>query len=308
MMCGAGTGRAYALLLLILFPAGAAAQAVVLKKKFIEESRNRVSIQAEFLVDDYSAIHSISDNGKDGDIHVGGRSRQVGLPLVAEIVNARENPQKAPVRRVRAKKGGQVTMTGVWRLWFEHPPKKGEKQIQKLKLSPPADSNPDNVYEIHPVTHVDEFAVLDSFRPIPGFRAYDAEQAFGKYKDLRLTVKANKTTVVLVSTKVGYNYADFIIDLRQKPWPVPGGWMALADILDAEENPVETRGPVRIVFVEGTAPANAVKDKVKGYRLHLLGMPRVNLDKVWAVVPEAAQPKEMWLPYEMIAVAVVTPP
>jgi hypothetical protein len=62
-----------------------------------------------------------------------------------------------------------------------------------------------------------------------------------------------------------------------------------------------------MVFVKDTAPGNAVKNMAKGQRLHVLGIPRVNLHTVSLIVNKLA-PNEKWhgpLPYEMIIVAIL---
>jgi hypothetical protein len=62
-----------------------------------------------------------------------------------------------------------------------------------------------------------------------------------------------------------------------------------------------------MVFVKGSAPGDAAKDLKKGDKVHVLGIPRVNLNMVYAIA-SGLQPDEEYsesLPYEMIIVAIL---
>jgi hypothetical protein len=63
----------------------------------------------------------------------------------------------------------------------------------------------------------------------------------------------------------------------------------------------------RMVFVKGSKPADAVKDLKKGGKLHVLGIPRVNLNQVFAIASGLKGDEEYSdaLPYEMIIVAIL---
>jgi hypothetical protein len=62
-----------------------------------------------------------------------------------------------------------------------------------------------------------------------------------------------------------------------------------------------------MIFVKGSAPADAVKDLKKGNKLHVLGIPRVNLNLVYAIASGLQGDEEYSesLPYEMIIVAIL---
>ena len=73
--------------------AAAFAGSVVLKKAWVKQYKDRATIDASFTVD--HAHKNPNAAVKDGDMHVAGRSpKQVGLPLVAEVVNARSALRK----------------------------------------------------------------------------------------------------------------------------------------------------------------------------------------------------------------------
>ncbi|PYX90028.1 MAG: hypothetical protein DMG67_13715, partial [Acidobacteria bacterium] len=106
--------------LLLLTSAPIFAGTVTLKRAFIEKFKNRATIDASLIVDH---AHPHPNPAKaDGDMHVAGRAQQqVGLPMVAEIMNAAAGSETAAVTAVHQDEGDNqpVAITGVWRLWFE---------------------------------------------------------------------------------------------------------------------------------------------------------------------------------------------
>jgi hypothetical protein len=295
-------------LVLLLVPRLSAQSSLVLNNAFIEKYKNRATIDSSFVIDAaLSHPHRISSDGDDGDLHFAGRTDDVGLPMVAEIVNAGLPPQRTAVKSVQQEKntGDTVPLSGVWRIWFEHPPKGNGQQVQGDPVAPdPGNTNPDHVFEIHPVTQLSDQKVLQSFIPIPGFQAYDAQTAFGVYESLSATVQANDSATQVSTTKAGDNYAEFFIQLQGPPQQVDDGLMALATVVDQEGNPVvpDVR---RMVFVNGTSAAAALQNLNGSGQLHVLGMPRINLERIsFAMQSSGGAPVTIPLPYEMIIVGV----
>jgi hypothetical protein len=303
------TARSYlsAIVMFGLFCSECHAGTLVLSRDFVEQLKNKATIAIQLQVDAHlTTPHRIVKGGDDGDIHMAGRANEVRLPLVAEIVNARLEGGSMTLLNGTSP-GDNVAVRGVWRLWFEHPGK-GE-MIQGDSMDPAADSNPDHVFEVHPITQFGDNPALDSFVPITtkagkSYEAYPATKAFGSYEGLKGTIEVSDSSISITSTKAGYNYAEFVIELAGKPSSVQDGLFVLANVFDSsdDENPV-TADPRRMVFVKGTPPADQVKALGKGDRLHVLGIPRVNLAEV-AAVP-AGDPVNMNLPFEMIIVAVL---
>lgn len=63
---------------------------VTLRRSFVDCLSNTVSISGTFIID---YAHKIPYNpDKDGDLHIAGRNIQVGLPSVAENMNAVKYP------------------------------------------------------------------------------------------------------------------------------------------------------------------------------------------------------------------------
>jgi hypothetical protein len=297
-----------AMLALLAWTAAAYAQSsIVLKNAFIEANKNRATMDITLEVDHVlSRPHKISNGGNDGDVHMSGRSDDIGLPLVVEIMNAGSADEATVLQDAeQANNGNTVAVTGVWRIWFEHP---GGDQVQGDPVPVPADTNPDHVFEIHPVTKFGGDSATASLSPIPGYTAYDAGKAFPQYERLQATIQASDTATTISASKVGYNYAEFQIQLSAAPTASDdGGFLVLARVMEDAEEPVDAvPDPRRMVFAPGTPPAALVATCTAGALLHVLGIPRVNLERVsfMAAQQPQGQPFQVQLPYEMIVVAV----
>jgi len=275
--------------------------AITLDNSFIEAHKNTATISTNFVVE--KAHKRPNPPSKDGDMHVAGRAEEVRLPIVAEIMNAAA--EGAAVNAVHAAEGtGEaIPMTGAWRIWTEHG---GDSiQTQGAPIAPYKNANPDHVFEMHPVTSVNDISVTDSFHPIEGFEAKDADQAFHRYENTRCKITPQESTTTITTTMAGFNYVEFLMIANKDPYPVTGGHMVMASIDNLEgELLVRNR---RMVFVEGTEPAAALQNIGVGGCLHVLGIPRLNLSLVsWRAKHAHDRPDALvWsLPYEMIVVGV----
>jgi len=298
-------------------PPGVGAGTLVLNRQFIEKQKNRATIDIRFTVyKSHEKPNSIGNDGDDGDLHFAGISPQVGLPMVSEIVNAKQATQQGAVLLVRgeAKKKEAdkqaLELRGAWRLWFEHPPAGGKEQRQfdqNDPVKPPTNTNPDHMFEIHPVSGVGSLSVLAAFKPVPGFTAYDADTAFSYFDKLRCTVQKNGNAVSIISPKSKYNYVEFVMELMRDPKEntAKDGYLELAIVRTAEGNPASKLNR-RMVFVKGTPAAEILKTKKKGDRLRVLGIPRINLEEISTIAAHVNNVGEKAeLPYEMIIVAVI---
>jgi len=280
---------------------------VTLKNSFIEKYKNRATIDINFIVDlAHKQPNKVGRGGQDGDMHITGRSTQVGLPMVAEIVNAKE--ETAAVGYVHSIEGNgkPTTLGGVWRIWCEHPAK--TYQVQGAAVEKPKNTNPDHVFEIHPVTKVGTFDVLGSLKVINGYTAYTAERAVSMFekKQCQIIPNAKKKTTTINTKKVGFNYVRFVMELsEQEQDPVADGRFVTANILDSKGEPIAE--DIRMVFVKGTAAEEKVKTLGEGDTLEVLAIPRINLDEVSNRVKEAKSNPQVLkasLPYEMVVIGV----
>ena len=225
-------------------------------------------------------------------MHVAGRApTQIGLPVVAEIMNAGGSAEAGAVDLVHQREGtGQaIAVTGAWRLWFEHP---ADSQVQFEEFPAADNTNPDHSFEIHPLTHVGEKDVSPGFQFIPSYQAKDASHAFASYETLPVTIQTSSSAVTLSSTKSGFNYVEFSIRLIGKPDSLTdGGLVALANVYadEKDEDPIAEK--IRMIFVPNTPPWKKLQqaNAGDGSEFRVLGIPRVDLHGLWLFLKAAGQ-------------------
>ncbi len=290
---------------LMLLCAGALpAETVVLKRAWIDSVKDRATIDASFTID--HAHKHPNAPAADGDMHVAGRApNEIGLPMVAELMNAAGAPEQPAVQLIHAHEGnGQAfPITGAWRLWFEHP---AALQRQFDDVPPAANTNPDHSFEIHPITRYAGQDVTFSLDFVQGFPAHDAKTAFGSYEAMSIALQATDSAVSMDVKKAPYNYAVFRMKLLADPVKLDDGGLAvLADVLDnqgADENVLASN--IRMIFVPGTGPWKLISQGAgDGSEFDALGIPRVNLNAIAAFIKAAGGASATRkLPYEMIVV------
>ena len=288
---------------------------ISLTRGFVKKNKDRATISTTFEVNKFhKSPNRIGTGSQDGDVHIAGRDTVVLLPMVAEILNGKL--EKDTFNFLRGmNEGDSVPMVGVWRLWFEHPG--NEDMIQGASVPEPDDTNPDHVFEFHPVTKFGNFDCRDSLLPIVDaekekeFRGHPAERAFESYEARPGTISKTTNGIMITSNKAGFNYVEFDMKLTGNPKEVSDGFIVLANVFKAggsdEEDPL-TEQPRRMIFVKGSPPGDAIATMKKGDRLHVLGIPRVNLNEVLAIADGLPGHDEYafgGLPYEIIIVAVL---
>ena len=153
-----------ALLLGLAIPAHAEVE-VTLKKSFVEKYKNRVTITTPFLIDKVKS--SVNPPTEDGDLHVAGRPvGEIGLMAVVEIQNAKDADDAVAFVRQNAGSDTQVSVSGVWRIWFEHAGTDHQTQGKPLQKS--KNTNPPHVFEIHPATKIGSIDVRKT-PAVPGY-------------------------------------------------------------------------------------------------------------------------------------------
>lgn len=291
--------------LLAFTPSVHAEITLTLKQDFITKYKDRATIEAECTVDKTKG--KANPASKDGDMHIAVRcTDEIKLALVAEIMNAKEFPNVISQTTQDEETQQKVRIAGAWRIWNEHSGDETFVQGNEVLRSP--NSNPDHVFEIHPVTLYGDEDVRSSFHPIEGYKTRDAEPAFSNYENKRsaITYSNRNKTVTITSSGLGYNYVDFQMQLNERPFKVADGYFAMARVRDWEGHLLHRKR--RMVFVEGTPPSEAVKNMGEGDCLRVLGIPRLNLALVNYRVSEAKKgntaPLNWNLPYEIIIVAI----
>ena len=283
-----------------------------LNKDFIEKYRNLVTIEADMTVDVAGKVHAAKD---DGDMHFSGRAKEVGLPFVAEIMNAKGQP--GAVKAVRAAEGNApIKVKGAWRLWCEHAGKVIQKQGSPLD-TPFADANPAHVFEIHPVTAVEKRTIENSVGEITGFKYKDPNTSFTHYENVGCKITDNGDTVTIRTGMAGFNMPEFIMESvdtgDKKDKENDAGGMKVADgrflfaaVRDLDGELLVRK--VRCAFIKDTEAEVAVRKMKAGQRLHVVGIPRISLTLIHWRIEHKTDPEEplTWnLPYEIIVVAVL---
>jgi hypothetical protein len=233
---------------------------------------------------------------------------------------ANGKPGQAAREAFKAAGQQKITVTGAWRLWGEHPG--GGSQFQAIGSEPDLSghgppSNPDHVFEIHPVTVLkvgdQETSAVQAIGPTKGFTPHDAQKAFLLgYEKLtcKIIPKQNRTRIVTES--LGFNFTDFIIRLGENPVLLKDeqgkedGHGVICNVYDTEgELLVKNR---RMVFLPGTNADEQLQELTKGKRLEVTGIPRISLKLIQYRLDHKndqfdISPLEWNLPYEMIIVA-----
>lgn len=299
------------LLLLLLATFYSEAQiTITIRKSFIDSFKSRLTIAANYEI--WYAHKSPNPASKDGDLHFAGWDKKIGLPIVAEIMNAKDEHDAVALVHEKEGKGEpseKVKLTGVWRLWCEHPGdifefKQGRDDI------PIENTNPPHVFEIHPATKLGDIDLLPSLKEINGFAYKDAEDAFSKYSNMRCKLSKKGKYVSIETNGIGYNYVDFWLKFNEaNNLTVSDGLFAYCSIYSSK--PEEDEGEelishkLKIGFVKGSALYDKAKTMGKGGILHVVGIPRINLALVaWRIEHAAEKPEALqWnLPIEMVAV------
>lgn len=272
---------------------------ITLNNSFIEKYKNRATISVNYWVD--KAHVKPNAPSKDGDIHIAGRAKEVGLPVVAEIMNASSESAAVDIIHQVEGSGETIALDGAWRLWCEHGG--SSQQVQGKSLQPFTTTNPDHVFEIHPVTAVDGKTVTDSLRPIQGFETKDAERAFTSYENLRSKIVPGVKTTKLTTSMGGYNYVEFRLEPNSPPVVLDDGTAVFSSVMTLDGDLIVRNK--RMIFIKDTPPEKALKQLKDGESMHVLGIPRIDLSLVsWRTKNYKKRPEVLtWnLPYEIIVV------
>lgn len=273
-----------------------------LRKSFIDSIKNKVTIETNFFI--AKAHESPNSAKKDADLHFSGTSNFIGLPIVAEIMNAKKEKPAVDLIHENEGTGNSVELTGVWRIWCEHAGNESE-QIQGEEFPPITSTNPDHVFEIHPSTKINSINLNKSLKPITGFTYKSAEDAFSRYSNARCKIIPDGDRVVIETNGVGYNYVEYWIEIiDEHPFEVEDGRFMFCKVLDKEGEIISHK--MRMVFPKNSPAELKVKTKQVGDIMHVVGVPRINLALVVYRINHANDDPDIleWnLPVEMVIVA-----
>lgn len=275
---------------------------IEIHESFVERYKDRVTIDTTFTVD--KAMKSPLPSSLDGDLHFAGRAPEVGLPIVGEIVNASTRKDAVELAHELARVGDPVRVSGVWRIWPEHAGRGEEQQGEPLDQFETA--NPAHVFEIHPVTRMGSLDLRDTYKPVNGFKPGAPKRTFQIYESAGCAIQVKPEMISIVSDTGLYNCVEFVMEVADDHQVMaPGGRFVAASALDMAGALLVQR--LRLVFTAGTAPERAVRGLKRGDRLHVYGIPRLDLSEVSRrVVASVSDPSVLTrnLPYEMVIIGV----
>jgi hypothetical protein len=102
-----------------LFSLGQAEIVIHLKKSFVEAYKLKATIEVDaFYID--KAHPKPNPPSKDRDLHIAGRSDTIGIPGVAEIMNAKYEKDAVELVHKLENSSALVHLKGIWRIWCEH--------------------------------------------------------------------------------------------------------------------------------------------------------------------------------------------
>ncbi|MCW3098560.1 MAG: hypothetical protein JWL77_4178 [Chthonomonadaceae bacterium] len=306
-------------ILSLLSVQGKADTTITLRNSFVEKYHERVSMDVTYLL--VAGQTNPHDPSNDGEVHMSGTATDatdntnVGFAIVAEIWRAQKYGGRAGLLQWIADQANRnpVPMRGVWRIWAEHGAgtfRQGDPQIPST-WSPI--TNPNHVFELHPLLGVtlgtQSFSFLNDMTFLAGFDALnDAARtrgAFGYFERMICTVTPGPQTTTIAGSNHKFNFVQFKARLREAPTPNPSGdgIMVLADIVDQNGQGETATTPlasnVRLVFPAGTTAAATIQTLSVGASLKLVGFPRMNLTTVRTVI-QSGHRFQGKFPYEIV--------
>lgn len=297
--------------------------ALKMKKEFLEAQKERLLVDTSFIVTKTTSIHGIF-NGKgtrgvkDSDMHVLGLAPDIGLSVVAEVVNAsRRKPLgiEDAVKALQTKSddfgngpGAPFPMTGVLRIWPEHA---SGLHLQKpgATLEPMNTKDQNHLVEIHPITTFENFDLTSTCTMITGFVPHKASVAIPSFKKVSTNIKVTKDYVTVVFPgSLKYNYFSVFFKTQYNPEKLKGadGYCLVASIYD--ENGTLQHRTLKLVWGLDWPVAKQLAHLKQG---QLLVMPRLSLPLVdWRIRTNEEHPElgvlDWRMPYELVVLGVMS--
>jgi hypothetical protein len=284
-----------------LRPSASSLHIITMKRWFVEKYKYRATMTTMFSPV-ASTKHTVAS---DGDAHVAALVEEPVMTMVGEVMNWRDVPAALKEIEEVIQKGGSVEVSGVWRLWCEHPGTMDHVQDSEVPdySTFRHRSNPDHVFEIHPLTRFGSEDLSLTVHPIPdGYKTKAAKEAFEVYERLPCELLQDEQSITIKTVGVGYNYPECKLRVTQSPTQMLDGVGVQGEALDLDGRPVADH-EIRFVFVQNSPPELALRGVRPGTVLHILGMPRVDLGVVAERVAAGSRLGAN-LPYEIVVVGV----
>lgn len=300
--------RPFVLLVVCLSSASAWAAELRLRKSLLEQQQDRVTITITAVADHIGdSPHPILE---DCDLHVPLRTDDIRVSVLGELKNACSTPPADGAtswteRIYRETHGRAVPVTGVFRIWLEHPPSGSTIQSEDDRVPWYDNSNPDHQVELHPLLRI---GGLDFFAHIR--RIEENGEAFENlYGPSKLkTVLKKKITIQEIASG-----SDVLVDIRGKKtvynhWGLRGrvvsppaqladGTRILLDVFDGT-NVIPGATNIPAVTATGTDADGAVQDLHVGDFVNFQAL--IRMDLVTVLEHASVQPEEIGQPFEFV--------
>lgn len=254
-----------------------------------------------------ATAHPIAE---DCDLHVPLRSRDIRVPFIGEVKNAcSEKPPGTSAaywsdRIYEETHGRAVAVSGVFRLWLEHPPAGTSIQTEAARVPWFANSNPDHQVELHPVTKIGALDFLghvkrirDGNETFTGYGITQLKTILKKKLTIERVVAGGESYIRLVGTKTGNNHWNLTGRVVGTPEPLADGTRIRLDILQGNQVVPGAVG-VSAVTIAGTVADTAVQSLTSGDVIRFQALIRMHLPTILAQTTNTAT--EIALPIEFV--------
>ena len=298
--------------LLVTLPGSVFGAELHLRQSLLEAQRERVTATITAVVDHIGdRAHPLAE---DCDLHVPLRSQEIRVPFIGELKNAcSERPAGTTQgywsdRVYEETHGRAVPITGVFRIWLEHPPAGTAIQTEAARVPWYGSSNPDHQVELHPLVRVGSLDFASHIK-----RIQDAGDTFAGYGADRLpTILNKKLTVQRISiqgesyvrikgTKTGNNHWDLRARVVGAPEALADGTRVRVDILDGNQVIPGALG-VPAVAVAGTVANTRLQAFVGGDIISFQALIRIHLPTLLDQLSSSEQ--QIPLPVEFVLLEV----
>jgi hypothetical protein len=232
------------------------------------------------------------------------------VAFIGEVKNAcSEKPPGTPLahwsdRIYDETHGVAVTVTGVFRIWLEHPPAGTAVQTEANRVPWYGDSNPDHQIELHPLIRVGSLDFKGHVK-----RIRDGAQSFtGNGPDQLSTILNEKLTVQRIQiqgephvrikgTKTGFNHWNLRARVVAAPDAVADGTRLRLDVLKGSQVVPKALG-LSAVAVAGTVAHTKIQPLVPGDIIEFQALIRMHLPTILDQIGSTAE--EIPLPVEFV--------
>jgi hypothetical protein len=246
------------------------------------------------------------------DLDVPLRSEDITVPTLGKIQNACSYPGGVTPsywsKKLKTFEGQRMEAEGVLRIWLEQPPKGGKRQCECDVLPLYANSNPDHMVELHPLTRLGNSSFLAMTREIQKGDTPYVSNLGGKLPSIlgrkkiaiRRVHREGETYIVIKGPRTGYSHWTILAVVMSIAEKRRGGHAF--DVAVIHRDGFMKRN-LSALTIEGTAADEGVETLQVNDEVVLFGILRLDL----ALIERKA--RQAWrtiaMPYELIVLDIM---